>query len=255
MEYMMDHQKFIELLPAYLDQELGIADLLALEQHLGSCIACQHELSELSSVREKLKKHAAYFKAPDHLAHRISLNLPHSHSDSPGFKGWNLNWMNAGAVLVALLALIWSGALYMTLPSTQDKLVEELISSHVRSLQVDHLSDVVSSDRHTVKPWFNGKLDFSPPVFDLSSNGFPLAGGRLDYLNGRTVAVLVYRHNQHPINVYVWPSKISVAALKAQERQGYHLIRWAAGGMEYWAVSDLATTDLESFVGALRSQP
>jgi anti-sigma factor RsiW len=254
MEYMMEHQKFMELLPAYLDQELGISDLIALEQHLSSCSTCQNEYAELSSAREKLKKHATYFAAPDHLARRISMSLPHSQPDTPSFKGWSLNWMNMGAALVTLLALVWSGALYLTLPSTQDKLVEELISSHVRSLQVDHLSDVVSSDRHTVKPWFNGKLDFSPPVFDLSSQGFPLVGGRLDYLNGRTVAVLVYRHNLHPINVYVWPSTNSEAALKILEHKGYHLVRWTMDGMEYWAVSDLATDELESFVGILRSQ-
>lgn len=250
----MDHQKILELLPAYLDQELGIADLLAVEQHLSGCNTCQNEFAELRSAKEQLKKHATYFTAPDHLARSITMSLPQGHSNPSRFTGWNLNWMNAGAVLVTLLALVWSGALYMTLPSTQDKLVEELISSHVRSLQVDHLSDVVSSDKHTVKPWFNGKLDFSPPVFDLSSQGFPLVGGRLDYLNGRTVAVLVYRHNLHPINVYVWPSNNNEAALKMQERQGYHLIRWAVDGMEYWAVSDLATDELESFVGSLRSQ-
>ncbi|OIR15914.1 hypothetical protein GALL_34150 [mine drainage metagenome] len=250
----MDHQKFMELLPAYLDQELGVADLLALEQHLDSCSACQSEFSTLNTTRERLKKHAPYFFAPDHLAQRITMSLPRHRTDTPSPIGWNLNWMNAGAVLVAVLALAWSGAVYLNQPSSQDRLVEELISSHVRSLQVDHLSDVVSSDRHTVKPWFNGKLDFSPPVFDLSSSGFPLVGGRLDYLNGRTVAVLVYRHNQHPINVYVWPGKTGATDLRLQEHQGYHLIRWTKDGMEYWAVSDLATNELESFVGALRAQ-
>lgn len=250
----MDHQKFIELLPAYLDQELGIADVLALEQHLSDCTACRSELSELSSVREQLKKHAVYFKAPSHLAQRITINLPQSDSNASRSKGWNLNWMYTGAVLATLLAMVWSGALYLTLPSAQDKLVEELVSSHVRSLQVDHLSDVVSSNRHTVKPWFNGKLDFSPPVSDLSSHGFPLEGGRLDYLNGRAVAVLVYRHNQHPINLYIWPNAAGESGLKMQERQGYHLIRWVVDGMEYWAVSDLATNELELFAGALRTQ-
>lgn len=250
----MDHQKFMELLPAYLDQELGVADLLALEQHLDSCAACQSEFSAQRSVRGSLKSHAPYFSAPDHLAQRITMSLPRHRPDTPGPTRWNLNWMNAGAVLVTLLALGWSGVLYLNQPSSQDRLVEELVSSHVRSLQVDHLSDVVSSDRHTVKPWFNGKLDFSPPVFDLASSGFPLVGGRLDYLNGRTVAVLVYRHNQHPINVYVWPNKAGATGLRIQERQGFHLIRWTADGMEYWAVSDLATNELESFVGALRAQ-
>lgn len=250
----MDHKEIIEILPAYLDQELGVHDLMAVEKHLSICPACQNEYSELRGVREQLKKNAMYFKVPDHLAQRISLSLPQGNSKISRFAIWNLNWMNAGAVLATLLAMVWSGALYLTLPSTQDKLVEELVSSHVRSLQVDHLSDVISSDRHTVKPWFNGKLDFSPPVLDLSSQGFPLVGGRLDYLNGHTVAVLVYRHNQHPINLYVWPNTIGESGQKMLERQGYHLIRWAAGGMEYWAVSDLAPNELELFAGALRSQ-
>ena len=250
----MDHKEAIELLPAYLDQELGISDAIAVERHLSSCSECQHEYAEQSGVSTQLKKDAAYLKAPPHLAQRIKMALPPDRSYSTPFKSWNFNWLNAGAVMVALLAVVWSGGLYLTLPSAQDRLMEELISSHVRSLQVDHLSDVVSSDQHTVKPWFNGKLNFSPPVIDLASQGFPLVGGRLDYLDGRTVAVLIYRHNQHPINLYIWPSTEMDAAPQVQGHQGYHLIRWALGGMDYWVVSDLATNELEFFVGALRSQ-
>ena len=250
----MNHNEAMEVLPAYLDQELDVHDLMAVEQHLSICPACRSEYSELREVKEQLKEHAVYFKAPDHLAQRITTSLPQGHANASESKGWNLNWRYSGAVLATLLAMVWSSALYLTLPSAQDKLVEELVSSHVRSLQVDHLSDVISSDRHTVKPWFNGKLDYSPPVSDLSSQGFPLEGGRLDYLNGRAVAVLVYRHNQHPINLYVWPNPVSESGPKVQEHQGYHLIRWTIGGMEFWAVSDLATNELESFARALRSQ-
>ena len=131
--------------------------------------------------------------------------------------------------------------------------MNELISSHVRSLQVNHLSDVVSSDQHTVKPWFNGKLDFSPPVIDLASQEFPLLGGRIDYVSDRTVAVLVYRHNQHPINLYIWPSADINVAPRVQSRRGYHLIHWALGGMNFWAVSEMGTNELELFVNALRA--
>lgn len=250
----MDHKEAIELLPAYLDQELGLADAIAVERHLGSCSECQQEYSKLSEVSAQLKKHAAYFKAPDHLAQRINMALPSDHSLSARFKGWNLNWFSAGAVMATLLALVWSGSLYLTLPSDQDRLVEELVSSHVRSLQVDHLSDVVSSDQHTVKPWFHGKLDFAPPVVDLGTQEFPLVGGRLDYLNDRSVAVLVYRHNQHPINLYIWPGADRNLVPQMQSRHGYHLIHWAAGGMNYWAVSDLEINELGIFVNALRSQ-
>jgi anti-sigma factor RsiW len=251
---MMDHKEAIELLPAYLDQELGLADAMAVERHLSNCSECQHEFAKQSNVSAQLKKNAAYFEAPPHLAQRIKMALPSDRSHSTPVKGWNFNWLHAGALMVTLLAVVWSGGLYLMLPSAQDMLMEELVSSHVRSLQVDHLSDVVSSDQHTVKPWFNGKLNFSPSVIDLSSQGFPLVGGRLDYLNGRTVAVLIYRHNQHPINLYIWPSTDRDVTPQSQDRQGYHLIRWVVGGMNYWAVSDLATNELEFFVGTLRSQ-
>jgi anti-sigma factor RsiW len=251
---MMDHKEAIELLPAYLDQELGISDAIAVERHLSSCSECQHEYAEQSGVSAQLKKDAAYFEAPAHLAQRIKMALPRDRSHSTRFKGWNFNWLNAGALMVTLLAVAWSGGLYLTLPSAQDRLMEELISSHVRSLQVDHLSDVVSSDRHTVEPWFNGKLNFSPPVIDLASQGFPLVGGRLDYLDGRTVAVLIYRHEQNPINLYIWPSADSDEAPQLQGRQGYHLISWCVGGMDYWAVSEMAPNELEFFVNTLRSQ-
>ena len=249
----MDHKEIIALLPAYLDQELGISDAIAVERHLGSCSECQHEFELQSAVSAQLRKNAAYFEAPTH-AHRIKTTLPREQSHSTRVKGWSFNWLNAGALAVSLLAVIWSGSLYYSLPSAQERLTEELVSSHVRSLQVNHLSDVISTDKHTVKPWFNGKLDFSPSVVDLALQGFPLVGGRLDYLDGRTVAVLVYRHNQHPVNLYSWPSTDRNAAPQVQNRQGYHLIRWTAGGMNYWAVSDLAISELESFVETLRSQ-
>lgn len=251
---MMDHNQAKELLPAYLDQELGLSDAIAVERHLSSCTECQREFAEQSGVSAQLRKSTAYFEAPPHLAQRINMALPVERSHPTRFNSWNLNWISAGAVMATLLALVWSGSLYLTLPSAQDRLVEELISSHVRSLQVDHLSDVASSDQHTVKPWFHGKLDFSPPVVDLTLKEFPLVGGRLDYLNDRTVAVLVYRHNQHPINLYIWPSTDRNAAPQMQSRQGYHLIHWVEGGMNYWAVSDLATDELENFVNALRLQ-
>ena len=155
---------------------------------------------------------------------------------------------------MTLLAVVWSGSIYLTFPSAKDRLIEELVSSHVRSLQVDHLSDVVSSDQHTVKPWFHGKLDFAPPVIDLTAQEFPLVGGRLDYLNDRNVAVLIYRHNQHPINLYIWPIKDRDVSPQIQGRHGYQLIHWVEGGMSYWAVSDVAANELEFFVNTLRSQ-
>jgi anti-sigma factor RsiW len=268
IEDMMDHEEAVELLPAYLDRELGVAEAIAVERHLGGCAECQAQFATQSSVSEQLKRDAAHFRAPGDLAQRIIESLPRQKTVLavvdpsrrawlPGRKAasnWNLNWMGAGAFAVSALALVWSGSLFLALPSELDRQSEEVVSSHVRALQVDHLADVASTDKHTVKPWFNGKLDYSPPVVDLAAQDFPLEGGRLDYLNGRTVAALVYRHRKHPINLYVWPSADADALPKEQDRQGYHLVRWTSGGMKYWAISDLATSELEDFVQTLRTK-
>ena len=140
----------------------------------------------------------------------------------------------------------------LMLPSAQDKLTEELVSSHVRSLEIDHLSDVISTDQHTVKPWFNGKLDYSPPIIDLASVGFRMEGGRLDYINGKTVAVIIYRHNKHPINLFVWPSINQNSSLQHTTRNGYNIVNWAGEGMNYWAISDLEVAKLLDFAQNLR---
>ena len=246
----MDHQETLELLPAFADQELGIVEAQEVQRHLDSCADCQREYAAQRIVSARFKKEAVYFDAPPHLAHRISSALP----PEPVRAGSRrFSWMSLGGALAAGLALVWSLGLYLNLPSDQERLTDEVVASHVRSLQVDHLSDVVSSDQHTVKPWFNGKLDFSPPVVDLAPQGFPLVGGRLDHLAGRPVAALVYRRAKHPINLYIWPSNERDAAPQLQNHQGYHLVRWTWDGMNYWTVSDLAANELDNFVGLVRS--
>ena len=250
----MNHQEILEQLPAYFDKELSISDSNAVELHLENCLECQQAYAEQSSVSALLRKEAVYFEAPSYLAQRINLALPRDSSPSKrSSNAWKINWLNAGAVVVSVAAMVMSGGLYVMQPSAEERFTEELLSNHVRSLQVDHLADVISSDRHTVKPWFNGKLDFSPTITDLSSQGFPLGGGRLDYLNERIVAVLVYRRHEHPINLYIWPEAEQKAvpqdvAPQLQSRKGFHLIRWSTGGMNYCAVSELNTKELENFV-------
>jgi anti-sigma factor RsiW len=141
----------------------------------------------------------------------------------------------------------------LTGPAVNDRVTQDLIAGHVRSLMASHLTDIASSDQHTVKPWFEGKLDFSPPVSDLADQGFPLVGGRLEYLDNRPVAVLVYRHQQHVINLFVWPATPGTSAgVQTTVRQGYQLLHWTQGGLQYWAVSNLNLGELQTFIQAVQ---
>jgi anti-sigma factor RsiW len=133
-----------------------------------------------------------------------------------------------------------------------ERVEQEVLASHIRSLMPDHLTDVRSNDQHNVKPWFNGRLDFSPTVPRLDPQGFPLLGGRLDYVAGRPVAVVVYGRRQHVINVFAWPTTAGDAGVSRTTSHGYHTLRWREGGVERWAVSDLNVDELGQFVGLLR---
>jgi len=158
-------------------------------------------------------------------------------------------WRWAAVPVAATLAaaFAWSVAVSRSGTSADDLVLAELVSGHVRSLMADHLVDVATSDQHTVKPWFNGKVDFAPPVADFKASGFPLVGGRVDYIAGRPAAVLVYKRSQHTVNVFIWPAgKEEGQALRNATVQGYHLLRWSGSGLTFWAVSDVNSTDIES---------
>jgi anti-sigma factor RsiW len=173
---------------------------------------------------------------------------------SPRRRGWwqGLAWFGTGAATAWGLALV---LLATPVAPSSDALAEAVTGNHVRSLMAAHLADVPSTDQHTVKPWFAGKLDFSPPVVDLADEGFPLAGGRLDYLDGRTVAALVYRAGPHVINLFVWPAAEGKAMAPVfSTRQGYQLAHWSQGGMQAWAVSDLNAVELRNFAALLRER-
>jgi anti-sigma factor RsiW len=245
----MECKDTLELLPAHVDRELGLPEVMEIERHLQTCPRCQAEYAEQLALRAAIGRDVTYFNVPSHLESRIQAALPSPplRAPLPAKRTWN--WLAMGTTLVSIIAVAWSVSLYMILPSADDRFADEVISSHVRSLLTGHGVDVASSDRHTVKPWFNGKLDFSPPVYDLTTEGFPLVGGRLDYIDHRPVAALVYRHRQHVIDLFVAPITGDRKDIPPQSlsRQGYHIVRWAHGGMVFWAVSDVEPAQLGKF--------
>jgi len=160
-------------------------------------------------------------------------------------------WAPWALSLASVAALAVSMTLYLQVPSDEQRLAQELVGNNIRSMQVDHLFDVASTDQHTVKPWFGGKLDFAPPVVDLAAQGYPLKGGRVDYLDGQRVAVMIYRDKLHPISLFVWPGGAEAAAPRFEEKLGYHLAHWRAAGMNYWAITDAGAGDLQGFVSLM----
>jgi anti-sigma factor RsiW len=243
------------LLHPYLDGELDLVRQVEIEEHLRTCGACSRIHQSQLALRSALQAGEMYFRAPAHLPERIRrLERP-----AEG-KSWRprprsvADWIGAAAAaaLVAAVALFAWPALRR--PSATERIAEDVVSAHIRSLMPGHLTDVASSENHTVKPWFAGKLDFSPPVVDLAVDGFALVGGRLDYAGGRPVAALVYRKGEHFINLFVWPSASTREPRETTDaRQGYNLFAWTRGQMSFWAISDLNPTELRQFAGRLRA--
>jgi anti-sigma factor RsiW len=257
----MDCKETLELLQAYGDQELGLPEAIEIDKHVQSCPACREEMSGQKALRAAVRRHTTYFTAPSHLESRLKAALAprEQRKTTLARRAWSWfgpgHWVNPAAALASVIAVAWSASLFFALPSANDVVAEEVVAGHVRSLMANHLADVVSTDQHTVKPWFNGKLDFSPAVSDFAARGFPLVGGRLDYLDHRPVAALVYRHAQHPINVYIWPAtEGQEASPRTLSRQGYHLAHWVQGGMAYWAVSDVDPHELMQLVAILQTE-
>ena len=242
-----------ELLSALVDDELMADEVVDVRAHLADCADCAREFGALEEVSRRLKEGVVRHSAPDVLKARIRSALAQPDAFSPVTEPrttGRLRWTTlaaAGLVIAAASSALTFGALRSAGPS--GTVTEALLDSHIRSLMPGHLTDVVSTNQHLVKPWFNGRLDLSPAVPNLDSLGFPLVGGRLDYLEGRAVAVVVYGRRQHVINVYSWPVN-GVAATRpaAVDQRGYHLVEWRSGDVEYWAVSDLNRAELDQFV-------
>jgi len=245
-----------ELLHAYLDDELDVATALQVETHLTACSPCQKELDAARAVSHAAAQPAVYFAAPSALRDRLRRDIraesgQKQDSRQPAITcGWRTRRATAFA-LAAMVLLAVALVLTMLHSTSARGPVDEVLASHLRSLEASHLLDVDSTDQHTVKPWFAGKLEFSPPVIDLAAAGFPLIGGRLDYLSQRKVAALIYRHDKHVINIFIWPGEEPALV---ESRQGFNFIRFNCRGMVCWAVSDLNVAELKRFAELFEAQ-
>jgi anti-sigma factor RsiW len=240
-----EHENIRELLHAYVDGELDLANTRETERHLQSCADCRGTERAIRELLGALTIDAPAYRAPAHLRKRVRAALrQEARSTQQPFSPWLM--FASGAALAAVLV---AAVLFQTMRTARSNtIVDQIVANHVRSLLAAHLVDVTSSDQHTVKPWFDGKTDFAPVVRDLSANGFPLVGGRLDYLDGKTLAALVYQRNKHPINLFITPAQTNRNFSPAvTTRRGYNVLSWENNGMNYWAVSDLNATELREF--------
>lgn len=242
----MNCDHLTEHLDAYVDQELDSSASESMRIHLDDCAPCRRRVAARRALSQ-LVRAAPYYVAEDSLKARVSARALRTVS-------MRRRLLQAVAA-VALLAIGAEVALVRSASVRTDTVVAQVVDSHVRSLMVQHLFDVESTDQHTVKPWFLGRLDFAPPTVDLAEIGFPLIGGRLDYLEGRPVAALVYRRNKHTINLFVSPdTDASRSDASTQSVRGFQVHHWIREGMSFWAVSDLNDAELTQFVRALQTR-
>jgi anti-sigma factor RsiW len=244
------------LVQAELDGELDAAEAAALAAHRATCPVCEAAAAELARARALIGAERLYHAMPEDVRARIIAQIA---ADSPrapsltlppllGREGWGLSRWWSSAAGFGLGAACAAGLSFLLLVPQEPGLVGQVVASHIRALQPGHLEDVPSSDQHTVKPWFDGRIDFAPPVKDLAAERFPLRGGRLDYVGGRPVAALVYQHDKHLIDLFIWPAAERAAEPpETSTRQGYNVVHWRQNGMALWAVSDLEAGQLREF--------
>lgn len=248
-----------ESLSAYVDGELTPDAASAVSEHLAVCARCSADYHAMLTTVATLRGSLPRYRAPDVLRARVrsamAATAPQPAAAAPATRE-PMRWARpAGLAAAALLCVaLGSGATVLARgrAASGSSVAGEVLASHVRSLMPEHLTDVRSSDQHNVKPWFNGRLDFSPTVPRLDEDGYPLIGGRLDYLGGRPVAAVVYGRRQHMINVFSWPAPGGDVAISSTASHGYNMLHWRSGGVERWVVSDLNPAELRSFVLLLR---
>jgi anti-sigma factor RsiW len=244
----MNCKEALRLLHAYIDAELDMANNLGVEQHLQECAVCVREYEGYQALRTTIKEGSLYFQSPALLEKRIQSSMRKADPTTRIARLTSWRWLSLAAVLLILLGALgwWGFTQFRSNTSQENSLAQAVLDSHVRSLMNNHLVDLASSDPQTVKLWFDNKLTFSPPVIDLTPQGFSLIGGRLDILDNQRVAAMVYKHDNHVINLFAWPSKPS-ADLHTFTLQGYYLTHWTKYGTACWAVSDLDENELQQF--------
>lgn len=246
----MNCQETHTFISSYIDGELDVVRSMELEEHAKSCGTCSGQLQAHQALHGSMQSPAMRFHAPKRLVTKIQGELRKENAET-GWRG--VRWAQFGYALALLAVFAVSVGIWRT-ALNRDSLTDQVVANHVRSLMASHLYDVQSTDQHTVKPWFHGKLDYAPPVTDFAAQGYPLVGGRLDVLSGRSVAAIVYQRRQHPINLFVWPTQRADSRPRNLTSNGYNLIHWRSSGMEYWLVSDLNDNELRAFAQMLQSE-
>jgi mycothiol system anti-sigma-R factor len=251
----MDCAETRKLLDSYLDRELDGESVIAVGRHLDGCGECKRMFDLHSSMASAIRERATYHPAPASLANRIRAQIaqeaPRPRNSRPRRVRWPLSnrWLQLSSAVAAAVLITSIATTQLATRSGDQMIAEQVINGHSRAVLTSHQIDVASSDQHTVKPWLSSKLDFSPAVTDLTTAGFPLRGARLDYVDNRPVAVLVYGHRQHVIDLFIWPDDGAPdrSRTRSFSKRGLNVLHWSAAGMTHWAVSDLNSADLEAF--------
>lgn len=247
----MNCNEAMQLLDAYVDGELDLTRQLDMETHLADCASCKEAAERIAHQRLIVRMNMPVYKAPPKLRSKIRATIrKEAKVPFEWLTVYDRSLAYAAAFIVLSCALAWTWFTFA--PAKDNQLIAEAVSNHSRSLMVSHLVDCASADQHTVRPWFNGKLDYSPPVVDLAQAGYALVGGRIDILEKRPVAAIVYQRGKHVINLFIWPATNRKIDLDVQSDRGYHFCGWNEGGMNYFCIGEISPADLEAFEDEVR---
>lgn len=245
----MNHPDLEAQVDALLDGELAIPEANEIQAHLAGCAQCRQFLAERQALSGSIRGSLPRLTASEDLRRKVQEKL-HEAQRPVRIRPAAWQWLAMAASLVIVAIGGWQVGRRQ---SASSDLADEVLRSHIRAMQPGHLTDVLSTDQHTVKPWFDGVLDYSPPAYDFSGKDFPLIGGRLDYLASRPVAALVYGRRKHFITLLVWPVERDIpVAPESRSQQGYHQLHWTTAEYSYWAVSDLGVAELSQFAGLVK---